>query len=129
LALTVEYRDSNNRVIDPAALKLGDDMEIAVRISNTFSQPVEEVALIIPISASWEIVNTRIGGGASASAFRYQDIRDDRVMTYFNLNRGEERTIRFRVNKSYDGTFFRPAIHAYAMYDESIRALIPGVRQ
>jgi uncharacterized protein YfaS (alpha-2-macroglobulin family) len=129
LSLVVEYRDSNNRIIDPTALKLGDDMEIAVRIRNTFSTSVEEVALIVPISSSWEIVNTRIGEGTSSSQFRYQDIRDDRVMTYFNLNRGEERTIRFRVNKAYEGTFFRPAIHAYAMYDESIRALIPGIRQ
>jgi uncharacterized protein YfaS (alpha-2-macroglobulin family) len=50
------------------------------------------------------------------------------VNTYFNLNRGEEKLIKFRVNKSYEGSYFRPAIHVYAMYDESIRALIPGVR-
>ncbi|WP_461246191.1 alpha-2-macroglobulin family protein [Treponema sp. R6D11] len=128
LSLTVEYRDSNSRVIAPENLKLGDDMEISVRVRNTFSQSVEEAALIIPLSASWEIVNARLGGSASSSNFRYQDIRDDRVMTYFNLNRGEERTITFRVNKAYEGSFFRPAIHVYAMYDESIRALIPGVR-
>jgi hypothetical protein len=128
LALLVEYRDSNNRIIDPASLKLGEDMEIAVRIRNSFAQEIEEIALIFPIPASWEIVNTRIGGSLSSSNFRYQDIRDDRIMTYFNLNRGEERVIRFRVNKAYEGSFFRPAIHAYAMYDESIRALIPGVR-
>jgi hypothetical protein len=129
LSLTVEYRDVNNRVINPNDLNLGDDMEIAVRVRNTFTQTVEEIALVIPVPASWEIINTRIGGGTSSSNFRYQDIRDDRVMTYFNLNRGEERIIRFRVNKAYSGTFFRPAIHAYAMYDESIRALIPGVRR
>jgi len=128
LSLNVEYRDSNNNVIAPQSLKLGDDMEIVVNVRNTFSQTVEEAALIIPIPASWEIVNTRIGGSASSSNFRYQDIRDDRVMTYFNLNRGEERTIKFRVNKAYEGSFFRPAIHVYAMYDESIRALIPGTR-
>jgi uncharacterized protein YfaS (alpha-2-macroglobulin family) len=128
LSLAVEYRDANNRVIAPGNLKLGEDMEISVRVRNTFSQTVEEAALIIPIPASWEIVNTRIGGSPSTSNFRYQDIRDDRVMTYFNLNRGEERIITFRVNKAYEGSFFRPAIHVYAMYDESIRALIPGVR-
>jgi len=128
LSLAVEYRDANNRIITPESLKLGEDMAISVRVRNTFSQSVEEAALVIPISASWEIVNTRIGGSSSPSNFRYQDIRDDRVMTYFNLNRGEERTITFRVNKTYEGSFFRPAIHVYAMYDESIRALIPGAR-
>jgi len=128
IQLTVEYRDSGNRVINPADLKLGEDMEIAVRVANTFSSSIEEIALIVPLPASWEIVNTRVGGTSPSQVFRYQDIRDDRVMTYFNLNRGEERIVRFRVNKAYEGSYFRPAIHAYAMYDETIRALVPGVR-
>jgi hypothetical protein len=50
-------------------------------------------------------------------------------MTYFDLARGAEQTVVFRVNKTYAGTYFRPAIHAYAMYDETIRALIPGLRK
>lgn len=128
LSLYVEYRSIDGGTVNPALIKLGDDMEVIVRVRNSFTQTVEEVAVIVPVPASWEIINTRLAGGSSSSSFRYQDIRDDRVMTYFNLNRGEEKTIRFRVNKAYEGTFFRPAIHAYAMYDESIRALVPGVR-
>jgi uncharacterized protein YfaS (alpha-2-macroglobulin family) len=129
LSLRVAYRDVNNRIIDPAALKLGEDMEIAVTVANTHGRPVEEIALVIPVPASWEIINTRLGGATPAPAsFRYQDIRDDRVMTYFNLNRAEEITVTFRVNKTYDGLYYRPAIHAYAMYDESIRGLVPGNR-
>ena len=128
LTVSVDYRDSNGKEIDPADLKLGDDMEIVVRVRNTHAQTLEEIALVHPVPASWEIINTRVGGASSSSSFRYQDVRDDRVMTYFNLNRGEERTISFRVNKAYEGAFYRPAIHAYAMYDESIRALVPGVR-
>ncbi|MCL2832391.1 MAG: hypothetical protein FWD78_04400, partial [Treponema sp.] len=81
-----------------------------------------------PIPASWEIINTRLGGEAIPSAYEYQDIRDDRVMTYFSLPRGESNTVTFRVNKTYEGSFYRPAIHAYAMYDETIQAVIPGVR-
>ncbi len=49
-------------------------------------------------------------------------------MTYLNLNRGERKEIRFTVNKTYKGNYFMPAIHAYVMYDESIRAVIPGTR-
>jgi uncharacterized protein YfaS (alpha-2-macroglobulin family) len=128
LALSVEYRGADGKVMKPEDLKLGDDMEIVVRIKNTSRQPVEEVAVTHPIPASWEIVNTRIGGSASAANLRYQDIRDDRVMSYLNLNRDEEKVVMFRVNRAYEGSFLRPAIHAYAMYDESIRALIPGAR-
>lgn len=129
LRLSAVYRDVNNRVIDPAALKLGEDMEVAVTVANTYGRTVEEIALVIPVPASWEIINTRLGGSAPAPmSYRYQDIRDDRVMTYFNLSRNEEITVTFRVNKTYDGLYYRPAIHAYAMYDESIRGLIPGIK-
>jgi uncharacterized protein YfaS (alpha-2-macroglobulin family) len=130
LSLAVEYHDANGKAINPANLKPREDMEITVHVKNSFSQTVEEVALIFPVPASWEIINTRLAGevSPSVSSFRYQDIRDDRVMTYFNLDRGEEKVIRLRVNKAYEGAFFKPAIHSYAMYDESIRALIPGAR-
>ena len=128
LALTARYLDSSGRIIDPGRLNAGEDMEVQVTVRNTYGQAVEEIALIIPVPASWEIINTRLGGEAPSSSYRFQDIRDDRVMTYFNLARGEENTVSFRVNKTYEGAYFRPAIHAYAMYDESIRALIPGVK-
>ncbi|MCL1931396.1 MAG: MG2 domain-containing protein [Treponema sp.] len=134
LALTVEYRNSDGVAITPASLKAGEDMEVRITLRNNRTQSVEEIALVAPVPASWEIINTRLASAASSSdrkpesAYRYQDIRDDRVMTYFNLNRDESKTISFRVNKTYEGSYFRPAIHAYAMYDESIRALIPGVR-
>jgi uncharacterized protein YfaS (alpha-2-macroglobulin family) len=130
LALTVEYRNSEGTIITPAVLKAGEDMEVRITLRNNRAQTVEEIALIAPVPASWEIINTRLAGSSSSAplSYRYQDIRDDRVMTYFNLNRDESKTITFRVNKTYEGSYFRPAIHAYAMYDESIRALIPGVR-
>ena len=129
IELTAEYRNSEGRVINPLTLQAGQDMEVRITIRNTYASAVEEIALVVPVPASWEIINTRLAGASqSSSSYRYQDIRDDRVMTYFNLNRGESRTISFTVNKTYEGTYFRPAIHAYAMYDESIRALIPGVR-
>jgi uncharacterized protein YfaS (alpha-2-macroglobulin family) len=137
LALTAEYRNMAGQVINPDDLKPGSDMEVRVTVRNSFAQVVPEVALVHPIPASWEIINFRLAedGAASVSSgdkyrdfYKYQDVRDDRVMTYFDLDRGAEKTVSFRVNKTYGGRYFRPAVHAYAMYDESIRALIPGVR-
>jgi uncharacterized protein YfaS (alpha-2-macroglobulin family) len=128
LTLSVEYRNMAGQIINPGDLKPGDDMEARVTVRNSYAQKVSEVALVHPIPASWEIINFRLAGETSASSYKYQDFRDDRVMTYFDLNRGEETVVSFRVNKTYAGKDFRPAIHAYAMYDESIRALVPGVR-
>jgi uncharacterized protein YfaS (alpha-2-macroglobulin family) len=129
LALSVEYRDREDRQADPSSAKTGDDMEVRVTVKNTTLRKVSEIALVHPLPASWEIVNYRLGGDdSSAAQFKYQDIRDDRIMTYFDLERGAEKTVVFMVNKTYGGSYFRPAVHAYAMYDESIRALVPGVR-
>ncbi|MDR0473471.1 MAG: alpha-2-macroglobulin [Treponema sp.] len=128
LTLTAEYRDVNGRKIDPASLKLGDDMEVRVTVQNAYAQAVPETALVVILPASWEILNYRLSEESSSSGFKYQDIRDDRVMSYFDLGRGQSKTVSFRVNKTYAGNYFQPAIHAYAMYDESIRALIPGSR-
>jgi uncharacterized protein YfaS (alpha-2-macroglobulin family) len=70
----------------------------------------------------------RIHGDPADLDYQYQDIRDDRVMTYFELGRGARKIFSFRVNRAYGGNHFRPAVHVYAMYDESIGALVPGVK-
>ncbi|MDR0622817.1 MAG: alpha-2-macroglobulin, partial [Treponema sp.] len=132
LSIRVEYRDSDGGLTSPEALNPGDDMEVRVTVRNETRRQVPEIALVHPLPASWELANTRLaegsGGGSGASSFKYQDIRDDRVMTYFDLSGGQSKTVSFRVNKTYGGSYYRPAIHAYAMYDESIRALLPGVK-
>jgi len=129
LSLNVEYRTDSGAVIDPATLGSGQDMNVRVTVTNTRRVKVDNIALVHQLPASWEIVNDRLGAeGRASSAFDYQDIRDDRVMTYFNLDPGASKVITIRITNVYGGTYFRPAIHAYAMYDESVAALIPGVR-
>jgi uncharacterized protein YfaS (alpha-2-macroglobulin family) len=131
LSIETEYRAAG-RFIGPGDLDLGEDMEVRVTVRNETRRTIPEIALVHPLPASLELVNTRLAGENSgdsgASSFKYQDFRDDRVMTYFDLRAGESKTVSFRVNKTYGGTYYHPAIHAYAMYDESIRALEPGVK-
>jgi uncharacterized protein YfaS (alpha-2-macroglobulin family) len=131
LAARVEYR-SGGRAVDPASVAAGGDMEIAVTVANSRNTAIENIALVHQLPAGWEIINTRLDEGAAQDVrnFAYQDIRDDRVMTYFNLPApGSSVTVKFTVNKTYGGTYFRPAIQAYAMYDESVAAVIPSVRE
>jgi uncharacterized protein YfaS (alpha-2-macroglobulin family) len=129
LSLDVAYRNESGAAVNPADIKPGDDISIRVTVTNTRRVKIENIALVHQLPASWEIINDRIGNeGRSLSAFDYQDIRDDRVMTYFSLDAGASKTINVRVTNVYGGSYFRPAIHAYAMYDESVAALIPGVR-
>ena len=128
ISLDVKYLDMNGKTIEPFELPLGEDMDISVTVANISSNAIPEIAVVHLLPASWEIINTRVGAdsGQSQSGYKYQDIRDDRIMTYFDLGSGKNKIITFRVNRTYAGNYFMPAIHAYAMYDESIRALIPG---
>jgi uncharacterized protein YfaS (alpha-2-macroglobulin family) len=131
LALEVAYRSAEGYTLDgPGELPPGGDMNIEVRVRNTYGAEVKEIALVHALPASLEILNTRLADDASSSSrnYKYQDIRDDRIMTYFDLAGGQSKIFTFRVNKTYAGSFFLPAIHAYAMYNESIRAIAPGRR-
>ena len=67
------------------------------------------------------------GEGAFKSApSAYQDIRDDRVYTYFNLGVNETRTYYVQLNASYLGRYFLPGTYAEAMYDNTISAGTSG---
>jgi uncharacterized protein YfaS (alpha-2-macroglobulin family) len=54
------------------------------------------------------------------------DIRDDRVLQYFSLRRGE--TIRFqtRLNAAYLGRYYLPSVLVEAMYDATKQARTAG---
>ena len=68
----------------------------------------------------WEIRNTRMDN-VSSSYLKdhpdYQDFRDDRVYSYFNLSKGQTKTFRIILNASYMGEFFLPITYCEAMYD------------
>ena len=56
----------------------------------------------------------------------YQDIRDDRTYSYFDLLPGETKRLVVVLHASYAGRFYLPAVSCQAMYDYSVRALQPG---
>ena len=73
----------------------------------------------------WEINNNRVNEAISAeksAAFDYQDIRDDKVNTYFSLEKGSSKTFTFKLNASYLGKFYLPSFQCSAMYDNTIFA-------
>jgi uncharacterized protein YfaS (alpha-2-macroglobulin family) len=63
---------------------------------------------------------------ATPSPFEYQDIRDDRVYTYFGLKAGETKTVEVTVNASYLGKYYLPMVAVEAMYDASLNARVRG---
>jgi hypothetical protein len=58
--------------------------------------------------------------------YTYQDIRDDRVLTFFDMAVGQTKIFRFRLNASYVGKFYLPGTLTEAMYEPGVNAFIPG---
>jgi uncharacterized protein YfaS (alpha-2-macroglobulin family) len=83
------------------------------------------------VPSGWEIRNTRlfeINTGIQESSYDYRDIRDDRINTYFSLNRGERKTFIVILNAAYKGEFYHPSVWCEAMYTANCYARLPGMK-
>ena len=113
----------------------GDTVELTVTVENETRKDVDNIALTVPIGTCLEVANDRLSTGEETqSSFTYQDIRDEAVYTYFKLNSSDSyrysksAKFKFYVTVAYSGSYYIPAIHAEAMYDNDIRATVPGIQ-
>jgi uncharacterized protein YfaS (alpha-2-macroglobulin family) len=130
LNISVSYKDMSGNTIDPGVMEQGTDFVAEVTVSNPGTKGyLSEMALNQIFPSGWEIHNSRMDEFASANAGNtptYQDIRDDRVYTYYNLGRSESKTFKIRLNATYLGRFYLPTVMSEAMYDNTINARTPG---
>ena len=131
LRQTVKFTDLDGDAIDPNQIEQGSDFIAEVTVSNPgLRGDYEEMALSQIFPSGWEIRNTRMDDASFAeptASFEYQDIRDDRIYTYFDLGANRSRTFRVQLNASYAGKFYLPSINTTAMYDETISARTAGM--
>ncbi len=129
LIMNISYADMQGRKIYPARLEQGTDFYVEVSLHNTgLLGNYKEMALTQLFPSGWEIRNVRLDNSEymMRDKPRYQDIRDDRVYTYFDLRSNETKTFRVLLNATYLGRFYLPAVKCEAMYDHSIIATQPG---
>jgi alpha-2-macroglobulin len=130
LAMSVSYLTQDGKAIEVNQLKQGTDFVAKVTIKNPGGRGrYSEMALSQIFPSGWEILNARMYGGEGAfksSSSTYQDIRDDRVYTYFNINQNETLTYYIQLNASYLGRYFMPGTFTEAMYDNSVSAGVNG---
>ena len=130
LALSVRYTDTDGTSIDPTSLEQGTEFIAEVTVVHTgLRSYYENLALSQVFPSGWEINNLRLEGTEEfikSDAFNYQDIRDDRVFTYFRLSPNERRTFRVMLTATYAGSYYLPAVSCEAMYDKSIYARKKG---
>ncbi len=127
LKMSILYSDSKGTKINPEKLKQGTDFIMEVTLTNPGSKGIyKEIALTQLFPSGWEIMNDRMDGVDMNQEIRYQDVRDDRVFSYFELGPNASKTIRIRLNASYLGRYYLPAIQCETMYDNSIFASEKG---
>ncbi|MDH3975197.1 MAG: MG2 domain-containing protein [Deltaproteobacteria bacterium] len=128
LNMEVNYMDMERQGINISEIKQGVDFMADIEISNRGNADYENLALTQIVPSGWEIHNPRMDAGdmGKKSEIDYQDIRDDRVYTYFNLKRNRSKTFRVLINASYKGKFYLPGISVEAMYDAAKHARVTG---
>ncbi|MDO5509907.1 MAG: MG2 domain-containing protein [Weeksellaceae bacterium] len=130
LKLSVDFYDLNNQPIDFTNLKQGTDFKAVTTITHPgYLADYHELALTHMFPTGWEIINTRYQDNDHVTvpySIDYQDYRDDRVNSYFDLKQGSTIEITTLLNATYAGDFHMPAVFCEAMYDNSISAVIPS---
>lgn len=129
LGMHTEYLTPDGRILDISKLTQGTDFIAVVTVSNPGDYDYRDMALSQVFPPGWEINTMRLGDAvipAGSAAPTYQDIRDDRIHTYFDLMRGEKKTFTVQLNAAYLGRFYLSGTYCEAMYDNSIGAMVKG---
>lgn len=127
LNLTVQYKDMAGNNLDPTRILQGTDFKMEVTITNPGNLGMyEQMALSQVFPSGWEIHNTRMDGNEQLlqryAQPTYQNVRDDRVYTFFNIGPKQSQTFVVLLNASYCGRFYLPPVLCEAMYNGNVSA-------
>lgn len=130
LSIKAKYLNMQGKEISPDKLQQGQDFIVQLAVTNpgTFTSTLEQMALSYMFPSGWELTNPRMdqfGDRFKNSPLRYQDIRDDRINTFFSMDRGVV-TYSFVMTATYAGRYWLPDIMSEAMYSNQVRARVPG---
>lgn len=131
LKIKVNYKTLKGKSLDPNRIEQGTDFIAEVTVTNPGTRGVyyREMALSQVFPSGWEILNTRMSDVQhfkNTSHATYQDIRDDRVYSYFDIGSKKIKTYRVQLNAAYQGRYYMPSVVCEAMYDYTINARQPG---
>jgi uncharacterized protein YfaS (alpha-2-macroglobulin family) len=128
LRLEVKYSDKAGNTIQPDQLDQGVDYVATVTVTNLSERKLENLALSHIVPSGWELHNARLGSDQAKApeGIDYQDIRDDRVYSYFTIAAHETKTVELSFNASYQGNYYLPAVSVEAMYDATKHAQSRG---
>lgn len=136
------YYDDNGNVIDPKILSSGESFWLEVKVLPVESKEyfyVNDVALVQVLPSGWEIENMRALGREypqwieermKNTYIEYEDIRDDRVMWFFDFDNYNSygKTFFVKINAITPGKYDFPGTTAEGMYNNNYQAYLKGFR-
>ncbi|MBR7117980.1 MAG: alpha-2-macroglobulin family protein [Helicobacteraceae bacterium] len=128
----VEIDNYGNEIqIDPRNLKSSNSFYIKLtleKLDSSNKNYLENIALVQNLPSGWEIENTRLNNdplldkvAKANSTITYTDIRDDKIMWFFNLY-NKPQVVYVKINAVTPGNYTLPSAYAEAMYDGSYQA-------
>ena len=128
LAMEIRYVDEHGAAVDVTSLERGRIFKAVAVVTNKSGVAVKDIALSERFPSGWEIKNERVykTGFSYPAGITYQDFRDDRVYSFFDLAAGESVSVPLTLTATYPGRFYLPAVSCSAMYDASVSAVVPG---
>ena len=134
-----DYYNDEGKVISASNVKSGNTfwMEVTVKPTKRNMDRIENIAINQILPSGWEIENLRVTDSrapkwieekSNGTDVSYTDIRDDRVMWFFNYNNEKELHFFVKINAVTKGDYDLPGTVLEAMYDNNYRAFKKGVR-
>jgi uncharacterized protein YfaS (alpha-2-macroglobulin family) len=137
ITLNIDWYDEDGQVMDVRQVKQGESFYGRFKVTNSSVLPqIDEVALVQLLPSGWEIENTRLSGELLPTWMKrwntgyedYVDIRDDRIMWFFDVHYDMPLEFVVKVNAITKGTFELPGMRCEAMYDNSFLATKQSIK-
>jgi alpha-2-macroglobulin len=120
---------SRGKNIGPDSLKQGESYDLEISIHRHQPIEVKNLALTQILPSGWEIVNMRLDGDNSYNKNAdYTDIRDDRILWFFDYQKHSNNTkvFKVKVRAVTAGEFEMPPTLLEAMYLPDFTVITPG---
>ena len=132
-----KYYDNEGKIIDVSKTNSGDTFWLEVEVSPEKKNigSVENIALTQVLPSGWEIENLRVTNSDAPkwveektknTQVSYTDIRDDRIMWFFDYSSNNNYSFFVKINAVTKGEFDLPGTLLEAMYDHDYRAYKKG---
>jgi len=120
IALNIVYYDGQGTPIDCHSIAQGSEFFADIHVKNiSHGYNLENLALTFNLPSGWEVFNDRLFSGKEEEEAEYTDIRDDKVMWYFDLEENMEKCFTVSLRAAFEGKYILPATICEAMYDPS----------